>query len=102
MTISVDDQQDEIAAACRQYGIERLFIFGSAIREDFRPGESDIDLLAEFGPIDVTKKFHVYLDAREAFRRIFNADVDLVMRGAVKNKVIAKEIDRTKKLIYAA
>jgi len=102
MTISVDEQQDEIAAACRQYGIERLFIFGSAIREDFRPGESDIDLLVEFGPIDVTKKFHVYLDAREAFRRIFNADVDLVMRGAVKNKVIAKEIDRTKKLIYAA
>ncbi|NBQ22293.1 MAG: hypothetical protein EBU30_11785 [Synechococcaceae bacterium WB6_3B_236] len=102
MTISVDEQQDEIAAACRQYGIERLFVFGSAIREDFRPGESDIDLLVEFGPIDVTKKFHVYLDAREAFRRIFNADVDLVMRGAVKNKVIAKEIDRTKKLIYAA
>lgn len=102
MTISVDEQQDEIAAACRQYGIERLFIFGSAIREDFRPGESDIDLLVEFGPIDVTKKFHVYLDALEAFRRIFNADVDLVMRGAVKNKVIAKEIDRTKKLIYAA
>ena len=102
MTISVDEQQDEIAAACRQYGIERLFVFGSAIREDFRPGESDIDLLVEFVPIDVTKKFHVYLDAREAFRRIFNADVDLVMRGAVKNKVIAKEIDRTKRLIYAA
>jgi predicted nucleotidyltransferase len=102
MTISVDEQQDEIAAACRQYGIERLFVFGSAIREDFRPGESDIDLLVEFGPIDVTKKFHVYLDAREAFIRIFNADVDLVMRGAVKNKVIAMEIDRTKKLIYAA
>ena len=102
MTISVDAQRDEIAAACRQYGIERLFVFGSAIREDFRPGESDIDLLVEFGPIDVTKKFHVYLDAREAFRRIFNADVDLVMRGAIKNKVIAKEIDRTKKLIYAA
>ena len=102
MTISVDNQQDEIAAACRQYGIERLFVFGSAIREDFRPGESDIDLLVEFGPIDVTKKFHAYLDAREAFRRFFNADVDLVMRGAVKNKVIAKEIDRTKKLIYPA
>jgi predicted nucleotidyltransferase len=102
MAISVDEQQDEIAAACRQYGIERLFVFGSAIREDFRPGESDIDLLVEFGPIDVTKKFHAHLDAREAFRRIFNADVDLVMRGAVKNKVIAKEIDRTKKLIYAA
>ena len=102
MTISVDERQDEIAAACRQYYIERLFIFGSAIREDFKPGESDIDLLVEFGPMDVTKKFHVYLDAREAFRRIFKADVDLVMRGAVKNKIIAREIDRTMKLIYAA
>ena len=102
MTISVDEQQDEIAAACRKYGIERLFIFGSAIRDDFRPGDSDIDLLVELGPIDVTKKFHAYLDAREAFRRIFQADVDLVMRGAVTNKVIANEIDRTKKLIYAA
>jgi predicted nucleotidyltransferase len=102
MTISVDEQQDKIAAACRQYGIERLFVFGSAIREDFRPGDSDIDLLVEFGPIDVTKKFHAYLDAREAFRRIFNADIVLVMRGVIKNKVIAKEIDRTKKLIYAA
>ena len=102
MTISVDEQQDEIAAACRKYGIERLFICGSAIRDDFRPGDSDIDLLVEFGPIEVTKKFHTYLDARDAFRRIFQADVDLVMRGAVKNKVIANEIDRTKKLIYAA
>lgn len=101
MTISVDEQQEEIAAACRQYGIERLFIFGSAIRDDFRPGDSDIDLLVEFGPIDVKNKFHAYLDAREAFRRIFNADVDLVMRGAVKNQIITKEIDRTKKLIYA-
>mgnify|MGYP006285994141 CR=1 FL=1 len=102
MAISVDERQDEIAAACRQYYIERLFIFGSAIREDFKAGESDIDLLVEFGPMDVTKKFHVYLDAREAFRRIFKADVDLVMRGAVKNKIIAREIDSTMKLIYAA
>jgi predicted nucleotidyltransferase len=64
MTISVDQQQDEIAAARRQYGIERLFIFGSAIGEGFRPGESDIELLVEFGPIDVPKKFDAYLDAR--------------------------------------
>ena len=102
MTISVDEQQDKIADACREYGIDRLFIFGSAIRDDFRPGESDIDLLVEFGPIDITKKFHAFLGAREAFRRIFQADVDLLMQGAVKNKVIANEIDRTKKLIYAA
>ena len=102
MTVLIDEKLDEIAAACRRYGIVRLFVFGSALREDFSPGESDIDLLAEFGPLEVTKRFHVYLDAREAFRNIFQADVDLVMQGAVKNKVIAREIDRTKKLVYGA
>jgi predicted nucleotidyltransferase len=102
MSVLIDEKLEEIAAACKRYGIERLFVFGSALRDDFKPGESDIDLLVEFGPLDITKRFHIYLDAREAFRNIFQADVDLVMRGAVKNKVIASEIDRTKKLVYGA
>jgi predicted nucleotidyltransferase len=100
MSVLIDEKLEEIAAACQRYGIERLFVFGSALREDFRPGESDIDLLVEFGPMEITKRFHVFLDAREAFRNILQADVDLVMQGAVKNKVIAGEIDRTKKLVY--
>ena len=102
MSVLIDEKLEEIAAACRRYGIDRLFVFGSALREDFRPGESDIDLLVEFGPLEITQRFHVFLDAREAFRNIFQSDVDLVMKGAVKNQVIAGEIDRTKKLVYGA
>jgi predicted nucleotidyltransferase len=58
--------------------------------------------LAEFGPLEITKRFHVFLDARQAFKDIFQADVDLVMDGAVKNPIIANEINRTKKLVYSA
>jgi predicted nucleotidyltransferase len=101
MSVPIDEKLGEIAAACQRYGIERLLVFGSALREDFRPGESDIDLLVEFGPLEITKRFHAYLDAREAFRNIFQAEVDLVMQGAIKNKVIAGEIDRTKQLVYS-
>lgn len=82
--------------------MERLFIFGSALRDDFRIGESDIDLLVEFGPIDVSGKFHAFLEARVAFGEILQAEVDLVMSGAVKSKIIAGEIDRTKNLVYGA
>jgi predicted nucleotidyltransferase len=102
MSIFIDDKLQDIAAICKRYGIQRLFVFGSALREDFNPGESDIDLLAEFGPLDITRRFHVFLDAREAFKTIFKADVDLVMEGAVKNQIIANEINRTKKLVYGA
>lgn len=100
MAVLIDEKLEQIAAACQRYGIERLFVFGSALRDDFRPGESDIDLIVEFGPLEITKRFHAYLEAREAFRNIFQADVDLVMQGPVRNKVIAGEIDRTKQLIY--
>ena len=96
----IEVKNEEIAAACLQLGIKKLFLFGSALRDDFRPGESDIDLLVEFGPVEVTNLFHAYLDAREAFRKIFQTDVDLVMQDAVKNKIISREIDRTKWLVY--
>ena len=35
---------------CKDRGIRRLSLFGSALRDDFRPGESDFDVLAEFEP----------------------------------------------------
>jgi len=95
-----DEKREEIAKACQRLGIDRLFIFGSALREDFREGDSDIDLFVELGPIDISKKFHAYLEARAAFSKILQAEIDLVMSGAVKNKIIASEIDRTKELIY--
>jgi hypothetical protein len=52
--------------------------------------------------VEVTNLFHLYLDAREAFHKIFQADVDLAMQDAVKNKIISREIDRTKRLVYGA
>ena len=38
-----------IEAFCRSNGIRRLALFGSILREDFRP-DSDIDVLVEFQP----------------------------------------------------
>jgi predicted nucleotidyltransferase len=40
---------DQIAAFCRRHRIRRLALFGSVLREDFRP-DSDVDVLVEFAP----------------------------------------------------
>ena len=45
----LDLDKEKIASFCRQRHIQRLAIFGSALRPDFRP-DSDIDLLVEFEP----------------------------------------------------
>ena len=46
----LEDKRAAIAALCVKHGVARLEVFGSALRDDFRPGESDVDLLVEFAP----------------------------------------------------
>lgn len=41
--------REDIAQFCQVHGIQRLAVFGSALRSDFCP-ESDIDILVEFLP----------------------------------------------------
>ena len=42
-------ETDRIAAFCRQNHIRHLALYGSVLREDFRP-ESDVDVLVESPP----------------------------------------------------
>lgn len=41
--------KDMIALFCKKHHIRRLSLFGSVLRDDFRPN-SDIDVLVEFEP----------------------------------------------------
>ena len=45
----VEIPKERIAEFCRRYRIRRLALFGSILRDDFRP-ESDVDVLVEFEP----------------------------------------------------
>lgn len=40
---------EEVAEFCRKHHIRRLALFGSVLRDDFRP-DSDVDVLVEFEP----------------------------------------------------
>lgn len=45
--ITID--RHRLAAFCRRHRIRKLSLFGSVLRDDFRP-DSDIDVLVEFEP----------------------------------------------------
>jgi predicted nucleotidyltransferase len=102
MVAVLENKLDAIAALCRKYGVVRLHVFGSALREDFRPGESDVDLLVEFGPIGGHAKAHAFFDMLDDLQALLGVRVDLVMAGAVRNRYIARDIERTKRTLYAA
>lgn len=47
----IEEERDQLAKLCRQHGVRRLALFGSALGEDFDPERSDLDFLVEFQPL---------------------------------------------------
>jgi predicted nucleotidyltransferase len=49
MSAHIAIDREQIAAFCRKHHIRKLSLFGSVLRDDFRP-DSDVDVLVEFEP----------------------------------------------------
>jgi len=98
----LQDKRQVIAELCARFAVTRLDVFGSALREDSRPGESDVDLLVEFAPMEPHDLADAYFGLLDELRELVGGEVDLVMADAVTNRYIAREIERTKQSLYAA
>lgn len=98
----LEDKREAIAEVCARFGVARLDAFGSAPRDDFRLGESDVDLLVEFRPMDPFALVDAYFGLLDELREILTTDVDLVMSDAIKNRYITANVERTKQALYAA
>jgi predicted nucleotidyltransferase len=98
---TVDEKIDQIGELCRQHGVKELYLFGSALREDFGP-DSDVDLGVVFSRNGVAGSFDQYFDFKSELERLLGRPVDLVCVASVRNSVLRRELDETKRLIYAA
>ena len=102
MVLAADIQDPRLIIICRQYGVRRLELFGSAAREDYDHAESDLDFLVEFDPHQTQRAFENYFGLREDLASLFDRPIDLVMDNAVRNPYVRAEIDRDRTLLYAA
>ena len=50
MVLNVDIDRSQIADFCQRHHIRKLSLFGSVVRDDFRP-DSDVDVLVVFDPV---------------------------------------------------
>jgi predicted nucleotidyltransferase len=83
--------RNQIAEFCRRHHIRKLSLFGSVLRDDFRP-DSDVDVLVEFEPglrvglriIDIEEELSKMLGGRR---------VDIVsekyLNRRLRNRVLA-------------
>jgi uncharacterized protein len=74
--------KDRLDEFCRRWKITELRMFGSALREDFRP-DSDLDLLVDFAPdSEWTLLDHVAME--EELSGVLGRKVDLVSRRSIE------------------
>jgi predicted nucleotidyltransferase len=64
-----------VADFCRKHHIRRLALFGSVLRDDFRP-ESDVDVLVEFEPSHVPGFFR-FFEMEKELGALLGRKVDL-------------------------
>jgi len=98
--LAIDVPVDKIAEFCRKWKIKQFSLFGSVLREDFRP-ESDVDVLvvlADDAPWDLFD----WVDMIEELKGIFGRGVDLVEKTAIRNPFRRHNILKNHKVIYAA
>lgn len=104
MHLLIAKHREAIKALCRQYGIRRLEVFGSAARvDDFDPARSDVDFLLEIDP-NRTHAFSMedYLDFQDALSQLLGCPVDLVVADSVRNPYVRADIERSREVVYAA
>ena len=95
------EQQTAVAELCRRLGVARLDLFGSATRDAWEAGRSDLDFVVIFRPQTGGSLLDTYLALAEGLEAVFNCRVDLVTEAAIRNPFFRQTVDDSRCNVYA-
>lgn len=89
-----------IAAFCQKWKVVELSLFGSVLRDDFRP-DSDVDVLIAFEE-GLHYGIDEYIEMVAELESIYGHPIDLVNRRYLENPFMRHRILTTRQVVYAA
>lgn len=99
----IEQHREVIAALCREFGVTRLKLFGSATTGAFDPERSDINFLVEYPPdYDFGLWLARYFALKKRLGALLGRPVDLVMASALRKPRFIESVNETRRLLYAA
>lgn len=102
MIESLEARLPEQEALCREFGVSRLWVFGSAAKDKLRE-DSDLDFALEFGRApDGMGPLEQFFGLQRRLEVLFGRPVDLVEWSAAKNPFFRREVERSRRELYAA
>lgn len=96
--VQLDIPREQIAEFCRRHHIQKLSLFGSVLRGDFRQ-DSDVDVLVEFAP-EAQPSLFDFVRIQSELGTLFGHHVDPVDRVGLRNPFRRYEILRTQRVIF--
>ena len=98
MHLVLDDEA--LLEFCSKWRVRELSVFGSVLRDDFRP-DSDLDVLVSFEAGADWSLLDLVTMQRE-LAALAGRDVDLVEQEALRNPYRRAAILKSKQVLYAA
>lgn len=91
----------KVSEACKAFRVKQLHVFGSVASGNYNDS-SDIDLLVEFDREGFEGAFDQFMGFKETMESILKRPVDLMANKRFRNVFFQKEVEKTKRLVYAA
>lgn len=89
----------QIEALCRQYGVKRLYAFGSVLTDRFTAA-SDVDLIVDFNAMDTGRYADNYFKLKFSLEDTLHRRIDLLEERAIRNPHFKQAIQNQRQLIY--
>jgi len=96
----VQASREQLADLCRRYGIRRLSLFGSVLRDDFSEA-SDVDVLLEFEP-GTRVTFFSLAHIEDALSALFGRRADAHVSGSLSPYIRDRVLSNARDLYVAA
>ncbi len=99
----LDYDPEALRTFCEKWGVAELAVFGSVLRDDFRP-DSDIDFLVTWAP-GVKRTWRDIWAMKEELAGLFRRDAGIAQRHVVEadfNEIRRRTILESARVVYAA
>jgi predicted nucleotidyltransferase len=94
---------EQIAEICERHHVAEFSLFGSVLRDDFRP-DSDVDVMVTFFP-DARVSLFDLVNLQDDLKSLFGREVDVITRDGIersKNYIRKASILDSAQLVYVA
>jgi uncharacterized protein len=99
----IEEHLEDIRALCREFGVQKLEVFGSAATDAFDPERSDVDFIIHYpDDYDVGPWARRHFELQERLESVLGRPVDLVMASAMRKPRFIEAAARTRQDVYAA